>query len=157
KAAQAEPSAVRPRVLLANYYMQKKDVQRALTMAREAQAANPYDAQAIDLLGTAQLAAGDQESAVITYGKLAIAIPTNPIAHYKLAMAQLGARRFDAATVSLKKALELKPDYLDAKILLVSAELGTGRYREAMNIAQQIQKQQPESAAGFVLQGDVLM
>ena len=71
----------------------------------------------------------------------------NPVAHYKLATAQVSARHFDAATVSLKKALALKPDYLDAKILLGSAELGTGRYREAMNIAQQIQKQQPESGA----------
>jgi len=157
KAAQAEPSAVRPRVLLANYYLQKKDVQRALTMAREAQTANPSDAQALDLLGTAQLAAGERESAVVTYGKLALAIPTNPVAHYKLATAQAGVKKFDAAKVSLKKALALKPDYLDAEILLVSAELGMGHYQEAMTIAQQIQKQQPESPAGLVLQGDVLM
>ena len=157
KAAQAAPTAVRPRVLLANYYLQKNDVQRALTMAREAQTANPSDAEALDLLATTQLAAGEQESAVSTYGKLALAIPTNPAAHYKLATAQVAARHFDAATVSLKKALELKPDYLDAKILLVSAQLGAGRYQEAMNLAQQIQKQQPESPAGFGLQGDILM
>jgi len=157
KAAQTGPSAVKPRILLANYYLKKNEVQKALTIAREAQTASPYDALALDMLGTAQLAAGEQESALITYGKLAIAIPTNPIAHYKLATAQVAAQNFDAAKVSLKKALALKPDYLDAKTLLASAELKTGRYQEAMNIAQQIQKQQPESPAGFAVQGDVLM
>jgi putative PEP-CTERM system TPR-repeat lipoprotein len=157
KAAQAAPSAIRPRVLLANYYLKKNDVQRALTLAREAQIANPSDAQALDLLATAQLAAGEQESAIATYGKLVLALPTNPVAHYKLATAQAAARRFDPATVSLKKALALKPDYLDAKILMASTELAAGHYPEAMNIAQQIQKQQPESPAGFALQGDVLM
>src|SRR6266508_3814688 len=55
KAAQAAPSAMRPRVLLANYYLKKNDVQRALTMAREVQTANPSDPQALDLLATAQL------------------------------------------------------------------------------------------------------
>jgi len=157
KAAQTGPSAVKSRILLANYYLQKNDVQKALTMAREAQTASPNDALALDMLGTAQLAAGEQESALITYGKLAIAIPTNPVAHYKLATAQIAAQNFDAARVSLKKALALKPDYLDAKALLASAELRTGHYQEAMNIAQQIQKQQPKSPAGFVVQGDVLM
>ena len=62
-----------------------------------------------------------------------------------------------AARASLNTALALKPDYLDAEILLASAELGAGRYGEALKIAQQIQKQYPESASGFVLQGDILM
>ena len=157
KATQAEPSAVRPRLLLASYYLQKNDVQKALTMAREAETANPNDVQVLDVLGSAQLLAGEQESAVITYGKLAIAVPMNPVAHYRLATAQVAAQNFETATVSLKKALALKPDYLDAEILLASAELRRGRYPEAMNIAQQIQKRHPESTTGFVLQGDALM
>jgi putative PEP-CTERM system TPR-repeat lipoprotein len=59
--------------------------------------------------------------------------------------------------VSLKNALALKPDYLDAEILLGSAELGASRYVEALQIAQQIQQQYPKSASGFLLQGDILM
>jgi putative PEP-CTERM system TPR-repeat lipoprotein len=157
KAAQTEPSAVRPRLLLASYYLQKHDVHKALTMAQEAQTASPHDVNVLDVLGSAQTAAGDQESAVITYGKLANAIPMNPVAHYRLATAQVAVQNFDAATISLNKALALKPDYLDAEILLASAQLKTGRYRDAMNIAQQIQKQHPESATGVALQGDVLM
>ena len=87
KAAKAGPSAVRPRVLLANYYLQKNDVRKALAMAREAQTANPNNAQALDLLGTAQLAAGEKQNAVVTYSNLAKLVPKNPVVHYKLATA----------------------------------------------------------------------
>jgi putative PEP-CTERM system TPR-repeat lipoprotein len=157
KAAKAGPSAVRPRLLLANYYLQKNDVQKALALAHEAQTANPNDGQALDILGTAQLAAGDKEKAVVTFSRMAKLLPESPVAHYKLATAQAATNNMSAMRGSLKNALALKPDYLDAEILLGSAELGAGRYAEALKIAEQIQKQQPASASGFVLQGDILM
>ena len=157
KAAQAQASEVGPRVLLANYYLQKNDVQKALAIAREAQAANPNDAQALAVLGTAQLFAGEIENAVVTYKNLAKLVPKSPEMHYRLALAQTAAQNLDSARASLNKALALKPRYLDAKILLGKVELAAGRHGEALNIAQQIQKQQPESASGFVLQGDILM
>src|ERR1700688_4701215 len=91
KAAKAGPSAVRPRVLLANYYLQKNEVQKALALAREAQTANPNNAQTLDLLGTAQLAAGEKENAASTYSKLAKLFPKSPVAHYELATAQAAA------------------------------------------------------------------
>src|SRR5207253_1913168 len=156
KAAKAGPSAIRPRLLLANYYLQKNDLQQALTLAREAQTANPGNFQALDLLGTVQLAAGEKENATITYTKLARLFPKSPVAHYKLATAQAATNSVAALRASLKNALALKPDYLDAEMLLCSAELAAGRYAEASKIAQQIQKQNPKSASGFVLHGDVL-
>jgi len=104
-----------------------------------------------------QLAAGEKENATITYTKLARLFPKSPVAHYKLATAQAATNSVAALRASLKNALALKPDYLDAEMLLCSAELAAGRYAEASKIAQQIQKQNPKSASGFVLQGDVLM
>jgi putative PEP-CTERM system TPR-repeat lipoprotein len=156
KAAKAGPSAVRPRVLLTNYYLKKNEVQKALTLAGEAQSANPNNAQALDLLGTAQLAAGETQNAAITYGKLAKLFPKSAVAHYKLATAQAAANNIGATRASLKNALTLKPDYLEAETLLASAELGASRYADALKIAQQIQKQHPNSTSGFVLQGDIL-
>jgi len=157
KAAKAGPSAARPRVLLANYYLQKNEVQKALALAREAQTANPNNFQTLDVLGTAQIVAGEKENAAITYAKAAKLFPKSPVAHYKLATAQAATNNVAALRASLKNALALKPDYLDAQILLASAELGASRYVEALNIAQQIQKQHPKSVSGFVLQGDILM
>lgn len=157
KAVKAGPSVVRPHVLLANYYLYKNDVQKALALARDAQTANPNNGQILDLLGTAQLAGGEAENATVTYGKLAKLFPKNPVAHYKLATAQAAANNLGGARASLKSALALKPDHLDSEILLGSVELGANRHAEALKVAQQIQKQHPKSAAGFVLQGDILM
>jgi putative PEP-CTERM system TPR-repeat lipoprotein len=157
KAAQTDPAALKPRLLLANYYLSRNDIQQALAVAREAQFANPYDPQALDLLGVAQLAAGEKESAVLTFGKLAIAVPMSPAAHYRLATAQEATQNFAGATVSLNNALSLKPDYLDAEVLLASVEARMGQYREAMNIAQKLLKQYPELPTGFAVQGDILM
>ena len=157
KAAQAGPSDVRPRVFLAEYYLKKNDLPKALAIAREAENAHPNDTWALDALGTAQLAAGEKRTAVVTYSKLAKLIPKNPIAHYKLAMVQVAAQDLGSARASLNKALALKPDYLEAEILLASLDVGAGHFGEALNIAKQIQKQQAGSASGFVLQGDILM
>jgi putative PEP-CTERM system TPR-repeat lipoprotein len=42
-------------------------------------------------------------------------------------------------------------------MLLVSLELNAGRHAEAVKVARQMQKQRPDSASGFMLQGDALM
>ena len=157
KAAEAGPSLVRPRILLADYYLRKNDAQKALTMAQEALTANPDNVQVMELLGTAQIAAGETKNAVTTYDKLSRLSPNDPVVHYKLATAQAASQSIAAAVPSLKKALELKPDYAQAEIMLAYAEIDAGRYGIALKIAQQLQKQDPKSASGLALQGDILM
>jgi putative PEP-CTERM system TPR-repeat lipoprotein len=157
KAVEAGPSAARPRVLLASYYLRKNEVRKALTIAQQGQAANPNDVQILDLLGTAQLAVDERENAVLTYSKLVALAPNNPVAYLKLATAQAATHNLEAAKISLTKALALKPDYHDAAIMLTSVELEAGHYGEALKIARQIQQDHPKAASGFMLEGDVLM
>jgi putative PEP-CTERM system TPR-repeat lipoprotein len=157
KAAKAGPSISRPRVMLARYYLEKNDARQALLWAGQANDAEPNNFEALDALGTTQLAVGENQNAVITYRKLANRFPNSPMAHFRLATAQVGANDVTSAEASLKIALALKPDYLEAEILLGSIQLGTRRYPEALQLSQRIQEQYPKSAAGFVLQGDVMM
>ena len=157
KAANVAPSALRPRLLLGQYYLRKGDAKKALAVAQEAQTANPDNAQALDLLGTAQLTVGETQNAITTYGKLARLVPGNPVVHYRLATAQAAGRSIDPARASLKTALALKPDYLPAEILLASIEFDAGRYGEALKITQRMQRQHPQAASGFALQGNVLL
>jgi len=157
RAIKAAPSDVRPRALLANYYLQKNEVRTALKVAQEAQRAAPRDARALDLLGTAQRAAGDREQAADTYLQLVALLPRDPVAYYKLASAQADARRIPAAIESLNKALALKHDYLDAELLLGSIEIERGSYGDALKIVRQLEKQHPDSPFGPLLEGDVLM
>jgi putative PEP-CTERM system TPR-repeat lipoprotein len=157
KAAQAAPSGARPRLLLASHYLSKNNPRRALDPAREAHKIEPHNPWALDLLGSAQLGLGDRDNAVATFQQLARLAPKNPVVHYKIASAH--AARQDAAATkdAVAKALALKPDYLDAEVLLASAELGAGRHAEALKVAQGIQKRHPDAAAGFVLEGDALL
>lgn len=156
-AAKASASAVLPRVLLASYYLQKNDVSKALTVAQEAQAVQPNNIQALDILATAQLGAGLTNNSVATYTKLVALVPTNPVVHFQLATAQAASKLIPAAKASLNNALALKPDYLPAEMLLASLELDAGRASEALRIAEQIQKQYPRAADGATLQGNILM
>lgn len=157
KAAKTSASAIKPRLMLAGYYLDKRDAQKALVAAHEAQAANPNDLEALDVLGMAQLANGEKDNALATYSKLVMLAPKAPLAHLRLANAQMVVQNPAAARVSLGKALELKPGDLDALAALTVLEIGAVRYAEAQKAAQLAQKHNPSSPAGFVLEGDVFI
>jgi putative PEP-CTERM system TPR-repeat lipoprotein len=157
RAVRANPSALQPRRLLAEHYLKNNEPQKAMGLAREAQTANPDSADVLSLLGATQLAVGETENALTTYDKLVKMTPKSPLAHYKLALVQAAAKNPGAAKSSLSKALELKPDYLEAQATLISLELGAGKPTEALKISQQMQKQNPKNSAGFVFEGDILI
>lgn len=157
KATKAAPRMVRPRVLLASYYLQKGEMQKALAAAKEAQSLITDNPQILDILGAAQLAAGETDNAIASFGTLVRLDPKNPAAQYELASAQITARNMRAARESLNKALALQPDYLPAEVLLATVELDARQYGEALKRARQIQARHPGSASGLALQGDVFM
>jgi putative PEP-CTERM system TPR-repeat lipoprotein len=95
--------------------------------------------------------------ALASYNKLLNLLPKSAVAYYKVALIQAASKDFEGAKASLNKALQLKPDYLEAQAALASQEVQAGRYVEALKIAQGIQRQSPKSPAGFVFEGDVLM
>lgn len=157
KAAKAGPTALRPRLLIAQYYLNKKDPQKALAMAREAQAANAASPDALNMLGTAQLAAGENDNALVSFNKLTQLAPKSAEAHLRLAQAQIALKDRAAAVASANKALELKPDFADANIFLFSLQMQTEHPTEALAIARKVQKQSPKAALGYAMEADVLM
>lgn len=157
KAVAAHAGALQPRKLLTHYYLKKKDFPKALGRARQAQAANPKDLDALDLLGSAQLAAGEKDSAVATYRQLVASAPQSPVAYYKLAAAQAAAKDAVGAENSLRTALGLKADYVEAQVALAMLKLQGGQTNEALGIARQIQRQSGKSPLGFALEGDIFL
>lgn len=155
KAARADAKALSPRALLVQHYIAKKEVQRALTIAREAQTANPGSVEALDLLGTAQLAAGEKDNAVATFGKLITLAPQSPLAYLRLASAQMANKSPNEARKSLNKALEMNPNLMDAQLALIGLDMQEGRSNDAIKRATQIEQQQPKSPAGNMALGDI--
>jgi putative PEP-CTERM system TPR-repeat lipoprotein len=61
----------------------------------------------------------------------------------------------DQAVKSLTKALSTRPDLLPAQRGLLNIATAEKRYTEAVEIARQVQKQRPNEAVGYLLEGDV--
>lgn len=157
RARKADSGAVQPQVMLALAYAQSGEGKKALEVAQLANTANPENVEVLDTLGSIQLGTGAREQALVTFGKLAVLQPASPLAHYRLASAQAANANRDAALASLKKSLELKPDFIDAHVALVDLHLRAAQFGDAMKTVQVVKKQAAKSPVGFTLEGDVLM
>lgn len=157
RALKASPQSLQPLLMLANLYFQVEDPRKALEVLQQAYSRSPDNPQILDMLGSAQLRAGQREQALATFRKLATLQPKSAEVLYRLASSQVVAGEHSAAEDSLKHALSLQPDFADAYTALVSMQLRTKRYSEATALALQLQKQNPKSPLGLLLEGDVLM
>lgn len=155
KAATANPTEIAPRLALIQYWLQQKDTKKALAAANDAVAALPDKPEVLDALGRVQQVSGDLNQALNTYGKLASVQPLSPLAHLRMAEIHVANKAKEEAAKSLKKALEIKPDLLDAQRGLILLALDGKRTGEALTIAREVQKQRPKEAVGQVLEGDI--
>jgi putative PEP-CTERM system TPR-repeat lipoprotein len=157
KASNIERTALQPRALLSQYYLAKQNPQQALTIAREAQTANPDSLAALELLGKVQMAAGQKENAAASFAQLLAKAPTIVAAYLELAGVQMELRRFGDARSTLSKGLTRLPGNVALLDALGRLELAEGKLDEALKHAQQITALQPKAIAGHVLEGDVLL
>lgn len=157
KAAKANPKAIEPRIKLVRHYLAIKENQKAISLARETSNANPDSLQAIKLLGTTQSVTGDNTSAIATFSRMTQIAPQSPEAYMSLALAQGTAKQLVKARESLKKAVQLKPDYINAQDALMRLELADKKPEAALQIARQMQTRQPQSPLGFDREADILL
>ena len=73
----------------------------------------------------------------------------------RIAEIQLAQKNTDEAIKSLHKALELKPNLLEAQRNLIVASLAAGKIKDALAVARDVQKQRPKEAVGYILEGDI--
>ena len=157
RASKANPSFVEPRLMLARLYAQTGDIKKALEVALQAQSSSPGNVFALELVGQLQQSTGQLNQAIVTFGDLAKVQPKSPVALYQLAGAQAKNADETAAAATLRQALSLKPDFIEAQEAMVGLDLRAGRYSEALNTARRVQKEHAKSPIGFALEGDVLM
>jgi putative PEP-CTERM system TPR-repeat lipoprotein len=155
KAIDANPTDATPRLQLIELYLRNNDNKQALTAAQSAVAAVPTSPDLLAALGRVQQVSGDLNQALATYGKLVALQPLSPVPLVRLAEAQAAAKDFKAAEQSLRKALEIKPDFLDAQRGLMLLAIEDKRYAEAIKIARTVQEQRPKQGLGLMLEGDV--
>jgi putative PEP-CTERM system TPR-repeat lipoprotein len=155
KAIDANPTETAPRLMLIELLLRNKDNKQALAVAQAAATALPASPEVMAALGRTQLIVGENNQAIATYGKLAALQPLSPQAQVLLAEAQLANKERPAARQSLRRALELKADQLDAQRRLILLDIEDKNFASAAQIARTVQEQRPKEPTGLVLQGDV--
>lgn len=155
QAVDAAPSEKMPRLMLVEQFLRRNDAKSALSAAQNAAVAQPEVPEIIDALGRAQTAAGEYNQALSTFGKLDGLLPNSPLPSLRRSMVNLASGDKPQAMQNLRKALEVKPDLLEAQRSLASLSLDTQKPAEALAISRTVQKQRPKEGVGYILEGDV--
>jgi cellulose synthase operon protein C len=155
KAVEANPTEVAPRLLLIDLFLRSNDNKQALAAAQIAVSAVPGSPELLGALGRTQHVSGDLNQALTTYGKLVALQPLSPQPLIRLAEVQASNKDIPAARQSLRKALEIKPEELDAQRALIVLDVGDKKYQDAIAMARSVQAQRPKDSTGFLLEGDV--
>ena len=157
RAREHNPRALKPRLLLGNFYLGQRNWRELLKVAQESQAIAPNNAVVLTQLGQAQRALGETDAAVATLNHLVEIRPDSPAAHYQLALAQAQSGSTQLAETSFAQTLSLSPEHLQAKLALGELKIRTGDLAAAYELAARVQSEHPKSAGGFALQGATLL
>lgn len=157
QAAAVDPNAVGPAVNLIGQYLRTGRQEKALNLARTLQVGHPDNPDLLDLLGKSQLANGERSEALETYRKLSLALPRSAQALMQVAALSLVQNLPAQAEDALKGVLAIQPDFPSAQVALAEIYVRKGSRDLALLVADQLQRRHPEAAAGYQLQGDILM
>lgn len=156
KAIQNEPAAFPAYQQLINYYLDHNQDSKALAVAKRAVDTNPDNLGALELMAATQNVLGNTAAALQGYTRMTQVAPSSAVAHFLLGRALLDSAQASTARAPLRKALELKPDMIQAQELLIRLELKEKNPQAALAIAHQIQARHPEISLGFEYEGDIL-
>jgi putative PEP-CTERM system TPR-repeat lipoprotein len=157
KASNANPDAVIPALKLGNHYLHTQQPAKALTVARKFLTANPTNPDLLELQGQAQVATKDTSGALETYSKLVNVLPKSAAAQLRLAGVHMLLKNDTAAAADLKRAIDVQPDFMPARVAQIELTLRGGRPDDALEQARQIQKLNDKMPIGYAIEGDVLL
>lgn len=153
KANTANPKAVGPAVALAENYIRKKDTLKAsnvLSGLDEAQARSP---DVLRTKGVVHLLSGDYSTARVNFQRLAEMQPQKVESWIQLARAQVAIGDIAGAHDSFAKAADLDTEYKQPLIYQGKGELllRERRFKEALEVAQEMQQRFPEEPVAHEL------
>ena len=155
QALAAHPQSINALLMLADVQFKQALYDEAVISARQAHHLHPDDTRAIAMLGEALLARGDKEAAIETLAKLVKKQPEVTSGYLRLASAYLAAGDPVNARSTALSALTHSPNDRGARALLADIYLQTGALGDAAALAAKTQKDDPHSALGYRMEGDV--
>jgi putative PEP-CTERM system TPR-repeat lipoprotein len=154
KARSADRRHIAAGTALVDLHLGAKATDKALTVAKEIDAAAPDSLEALGALGRVYLALGNGKQAQTVFGRMARLAAFDPAWQTEIARYQFAANNREGAAYSLDKAFSGQPDYLPAHILMAEIELRSGNLAKAEQRAKVIIGKAPNRAIGYQLLGD---
>lgn len=155
KAISVHPNHPAPRIALIRHHLRGKDTKKAVTTAQGAMTAVRDNVEVMNAAAHAHEAAGESNQALAIYAKATKLQPHSAEPYLRMAEVHLRAKNKDQALQSLREALVLKPDLVQAQRAVIAINLEDGRVQEAVAVAKEVQKQRPKQSIGFLLEGDI--
>lgn len=155
RATQANPNEKAPALALIDLYLANRIASKAVSAAQESLAQLPDDPDLLEALGRAQVAVGETQQALTTFGKLASIRPDSPDPLVRMAGAYIVRGELVPASQAFKRALQVAPDHVLAQQGLIQLSMKAGQVDVAIGIARSMQKQRPNSPLGYALEGDI--
>jgi putative PEP-CTERM system TPR-repeat lipoprotein len=155
QAARVSPADVDVRIAIVDHHLRGSDARTALQAAQVAVSAARENADLLERLGAAQLRAGEVNQAIVTFTKLVSLRQGAPAAHLQLAMAYEAAGQNKAAQRQIAEAIKAAPDAVPPRQAAVMLAIRSKEWTRAADWARSLQKQYPEQAVGYALEGEV--
>ena len=149
------PGDPEPQLALTQTLLDAGQFKEGLVAAQQAVARFPAVQALQESLARGLQLSGDFNQALVVANKMVSAQPNAPEPLLRVAEIQLAKGDRAGCVANLRKALSVREDYLPAQLALATLMVEEGKLDQARQIAQQVQRQRPRDAAGWLLAGDI--
>ena len=154
-AAENNSSALQPNVLLANYYINAPDLEKAKIYVVSAETIDKEHIQVLMVSSLYDLANNNAIGAQSKLFKLTQKQPNSWLAYYHLARAYSLAKKLDNAKSSLEKAISLNNRHLPSYVALVRVEMLKSDVNSALKVADKIIQMDAKDVNGHLIKGNI--
>lgn len=154
-ARRSSRTALQPRLALADWYLGQGLPKEALEFAQEAVDLAPAHPAALIALGRCWSALDQYRQAAEVFEKLTAAAPRSADAYFYLGVSLVQLQELERAEKVLLRARELNAEHTRTLLALGALALERGDTEIALELANQVQVLDPESADGYGLVGDI--
>jgi cellulose synthase operon protein C len=149
------PGEAEPRLALLESLLAGNEAKAAVSVAQEALVIFPDNIAMLDALGRALTITQEYQQAISTFKKVSAIRPDLPQPHIRLSELYWEKKEPDAASDSLRRALEIAPNMVTIQARLVNYAIAQKKYSEAIAITKKVQASNPKNGVGFMLEADV--
>ncbi len=157
KAQDANPKAIQPGLALGQFYIQRKDGLKALSVASDLSIRFQGNSKVLELLAKAQLLAGETSNAARTLEQLSRLRPGDQKLSFLLGGAKWKAGDLYGARAEFEKIIAKTPGFIPARVALTSVLMQEGNVGDALKEAKRLQADSPDLSVGYQLEGRIYL